>query len=55
VQADCFREVYRLLKPGGLFAVYEWAMTPLYDPNVRHRGRRAASHAAPACSRPIAR
>jgi sterol 24-C-methyltransferase len=31
-RAKCFREVYNSLKPGGVFAVYEWAMTPLYDP-----------------------
>ena len=32
-----FAEVYRILKPGGLFAFYEWAMTESYDPsNERH-------------------
>ncbi|KAH9257939.1 hypothetical protein BASA81_003958 [Batrachochytrium salamandrivorans] len=28
---QCFEEIYHALKPGGLVAVYEWAMTPLYD------------------------
>jgi len=32
-RSKCFREVYNSLKPGASFAVYEWAMTPLYDPN----------------------
>jgi sterol 24-C-methyltransferase len=37
-RAKCFREAYEALKPGGVFAVYEWAMTPLYDPeNAEHR------------------
>lgn len=25
----CFEEIYKTLKPGGLVAVYEWAMTPV--------------------------
>jgi len=33
-----FGEVSRLLKPGGLFAVYEWCITPRYDrDNAEHR------------------
>ena len=37
-QAACFREVARLLKPGGYFACYEWAMTELFDPeNKTHQ------------------
>ena len=32
------REVYRALKPGGIFAFYEWIMTDAYDPtNEEHR------------------
>jgi len=37
-RSKCFIEVYNALKPGAYFAVYEWAMTPLYDPeNAYHR------------------
>jgi sterol 24-C-methyltransferase len=37
-RTKCFSEVYRSLKPGAYFAVYEWVMTPLYNPNdVYHR------------------
>jgi len=32
-----FREVFRTLKPGGLFSGYDWVMTEKYDPqNPRH-------------------
>ena len=27
-----YADVYRILKPGGLFAFYEWIMTDKYDP-----------------------
>jgi hypothetical protein len=38
LQAACFAEVKRVVKPGGLFACYEWVMTDKYDPkNARHR------------------
>ena len=34
----CFREMYRLLKPGALFGGYEWCVTPAYDAsNPKHR------------------
>ena len=33
-----YSEIYRVLKPGGRFAVYEWLMTDNYDnDNVHHR------------------
>ena len=34
----CFSEVYRCLKPGGLFANYEWIVTDHYDAkNAEHK------------------
>jgi len=30
-----FKEIHRTLKPGGLFAAYEWCMTSAFDPNNR--------------------
>ena len=36
-KARAFREVWRVLKPGSLFAGYEWCLTDVYDPqNTRH-------------------
>lgn len=33
-----YREIYRVLKPGGVFGVYEWVMTDAYDEtNEEHR------------------
>ncbi|KAH3900335.1 probable Sterol 24-C-methyltransferase [Saccharomycodes ludwigii] len=33
-----YGEIYKVLKPGGIFAVYEWVMTDKYDPsNPEHR------------------
>ena len=33
-----YSEIYRVLKPGGTFGVYEWLMTDKYDnTNVEHR------------------
>ncbi|PIA53568.1 hypothetical protein AQUCO_00900268v1 [Aquilegia coerulea] len=29
----CYKEIYRVLKPGQSFAAYEWCMTDSYDPN----------------------
>jgi len=32
-----YTEIFRVLKPGGVFAAYEWAMTDTYDPkNANH-------------------
>jgi len=28
-----YAEIFRILKPGGLFAGFEWCVTPKYDPN----------------------
>jgi len=34
----CYAELLRVLKPGGLFASYEWCLTDKYDPeNAEHR------------------
>ncbi|CZT12441.1 probable DELTA(24)-STEROL C-METHYLTRANSFERASE (ERG6) [Rhynchosporium agropyri] len=36
--AECYAEIFRVLKPGGIFGNYEWLMTPDYDPlNTQHR------------------
>ena len=33
-----YSEIFKVLKPGGVFGVYEWLMTDNYDPtNPRHR------------------
>ncbi|EGG15119.1 putative delta-24-sterol methyltransferase [Cavenderia fasciculata] len=32
-KVDCYKEIYRLLKPGCLFGGYEWVMTNKYDKN----------------------
>ena len=37
-KVDCYSEVFRVLKPGGFFAAYEYCLTDRYDPNnPRHR------------------
>jgi sterol 24-C-methyltransferase len=37
-KAAAFREIHRVLKPGSLFACYEWCLTDQYDPdNPEHR------------------
>ncbi|KAF3787262.1 Cycloartenol-C-24-methyltransferase [Nymphaea thermarum] len=34
----CYKEIYRVLKPGQCFAAYEWCMTDSYDPsNAEHQ------------------
>lgn len=34
-----FTEIYRILKPGAMFAGYEWCMTDKYDPNNAEHNR----------------
>ena len=35
---DVYSQIYRVLKPGGIFGVYEWVMTEDYDnDNLTHR------------------
>ena len=34
-----YREAFRVLKPGGLFASYEWVMTDKYDPTDPYHRR----------------
>jgi len=37
-KTECFREIFRCLKPGGVFCGYEWVMTDKYEPgNADHR------------------
>ena len=35
-RAACFTEVARVLKPGAMFAGYEWCLTDRYDPGQQH-------------------
>ncbi len=36
--ARCYREIHRVLRPGALFAGYEWCLSPTYDAsNPEHR------------------
>jgi len=32
-RVGCYSEIFRVLKPGGVFAGYEWCLTDAYDPN----------------------
>ena len=35
---DVYGQIFRVLKPGQIFACYEWCLTPLYDnSNELHR------------------
>lgn len=51
-QVACYSEIFRVLKPGAKFAMYEWVVTDKYDPNNREHVtikknievRRARSH-----------
>lgn len=43
-QVGCYKEIYRVLKPGACFAGYEWCATDQYDPaNAEHRQARACA------------
>jgi SAM-dependent methyltransferase len=33
VREGVYSQIYRVLKPGQIFACYEWCLTPKYDPN----------------------
>ncbi|KAK1370433.1 Methyltransferase [Heracleum sosnowskyi] len=35
----CYKEIYRVLKPGQCFAAYEWCMTDSFDPNNEEHQR----------------
>jgi sterol 24-C-methyltransferase len=38
VRQGVYGEIFRVLKPGQIFATYEWCLTPKYDPlNADHR------------------
>ena len=38
LKVGCYKEVYRVLKPGQHFAAYEWCMTESYSPtNENHQ------------------
>ncbi|KDE03846.1 sterol 24-C-methyltransferase [Microbotryum lychnidis-dioicae p1A1 Lamole] len=32
----CYNEIKKVLKPGGVFGVYEWCMTDAWDPKIPH-------------------
>jgi sterol 24-C-methyltransferase len=38
-RVECFSEVHRVLKPGGMFAVLEWVVLNRYDPNNKDHVR----------------
>ena len=38
-RVKCYGEVFRVLKPGAVFSVYEWCMTDKYDPNNKAHQR----------------
>ncbi|KAK7281501.1 hypothetical protein RIF29_09556 [Crotalaria pallida] len=35
----CYKEIYRVLKPGQCFAAYEWCITDAFDPNNQEHQR----------------
>ena len=36
-KVECYKEIFRVLKPGGVFGSYEWCLTKKYDPeNANH-------------------
>ncbi|CAL5434939.1 unnamed protein product [Camellia sinensis] len=36
---DCYKEIFRVLKPGQCFAAYEWCITDSFDPNNEEHQR----------------
>ncbi|CAD2214546.1 sterol 24-C-methyltransferase [Angomonas deanei] len=38
-KVKCYSEIYRVIKPGTCFVVYEWCMTDKYDPNNEEHRR----------------
>ncbi|KAK9291293.1 hypothetical protein L1049_009483 [Liquidambar formosana] len=36
---DCYKEIYRVLKPGHYFAAYEWCITDSFDPSNQEHQR----------------
>ncbi|KAG9147777.1 hypothetical protein Leryth_018822 [Lithospermum erythrorhizon] len=39
LKVGCYKEIYRVLKPGQHFAAYEWCMTDSFDPNSEEHQR----------------
>ncbi|CAN4109237.1 unnamed protein product [Withania somnifera] len=39
VKFDCYKEIFRVLKPGQYFANYEWCITDFFDPNNSNHRR----------------
>jgi len=35
-RVELYKEIFRILKPGGYYGGYEWVMTELFDPNDAH-------------------
>ncbi|XP_028082983.1 cycloartenol-C-24-methyltransferase-like [Camellia sinensis] len=36
---DCYKEIFRVLKPGQCFTAYEWCITDSFDPNNKEHQR----------------
>ncbi|KAM7272448.1 hypothetical protein ACFE04_027111 [Oxalis oulophora] len=53
----CYKEIYRVLKPGQSFAAYEWCMTEAYDPqNKEHQHiKNYSNNGVSYCSRETSR
>ena len=49
-KVDCYKEIRRVLKPGQLFAAYEWCMTDSFDPkNEEHQKIKVWTHPNEVC------
>ena len=52
-ELQVYSEIFRVLKPGGKFAMYEWCLTDKFDPaskahqDIRHGVEACAPRAAP--------